>query len=96
MQSTEQPVEKKKFDRNAYMREYQKKRRQEDPEWREKLAAKKREHYRGKIALKPEIYGLNNRDALMLRTYYQKMLLLEPDCVAEIILELGLPDMVSF
>jgi hypothetical protein len=96
MESTDQPAEKKSFDRNAYMRAYQKRRRQEDPEWREKLAAKKRDHYRGKIALKPEIYGLNNRDALMLRTYYHKLLLLEPDCVAEIILELGLPELPTF
>lgn len=87
---------KKPFDRNAYMRAYNKKRRETDPDFKEKMKRAKREYHRGKMELQPEQYGLNARDALTLRTYYQKMLLLEPTCVADIILEFGLPEMPAF
>jgi hypothetical protein len=62
------------------------------------LAAKKRAYYKAKpkAEIDPSVYGLNAMDAARLRAYYHKMLLLEPDCVAEIILELGLPEMPTF
>lgn len=92
---TEQPT-KKPFDRNAYMRAYNKKRKEIDPNFRENMKKKKRDYHRGKMELEPDLYGLNSRDALTLRTYYQKMLLLEPSCVADIILEFGLPELPTF
>jgi hypothetical protein len=97
-ETTPEPT-KKPFDRNAYMRAYYKKRRAADPVFKEKLNQTKRDYYRakkGQVQFNPEIYGLNARDALTLRSYYEKMLLLEPTCVADIILEFGLPEMPAF
>lgn len=90
---------KKPFDRNAYMRAYNKKRKEADPAFKEKINQTKRDYYRakkGQVQFNPEMYGLNARDALTLRTYYEKMLLLQPECVVDIILEFGLPEMPVF
>lgn len=93
-ETTTEPT-KKTLDRKAYMKAYRKK-RLEDPEYHEKLKKSKRDYHRDKTEMDPDMYGLNTRDALTLRAYYKKMMLLEPTCVADIILEFGLPEMAAF
>ena len=90
--------EKKKFDRKEYMRQYMKKRYYDKPDETKKLLIKRAKQYREKTQgmSNPEEYGLDQRDVQLLRTYYKKVLLLRPDAIQDVLIELGVPEMAPF
>jgi hypothetical protein len=90
--------EKKKFDRKEYMRQYMKKRYYDKPEETKKFLKNKAKRYREKTQgmQNPEEYGLDQRDVQLLRTYYKKVLLLRPDAIQDVLIELGVPEMAPF
>jgi hypothetical protein len=87
--------EKKKFDRKEYMKNYMKKRYYEKPEETQKILKNKAKQYRAKN-IKIGEYGLDQDDVEQLRSYYQKVLLLCPDAILDILLEFGVPETTVF
>jgi glucosamine 6-phosphate synthetase-like amidotransferase/phosphosugar isomerase protein len=88
-------INKKKFDRKEYMKNYMKKRYYEKPEVTKELLKQRaiKYHEKTKAIINADQYGLDKRDVQLLRTYYKKVLLLRPDAIEDILLELGVPEM---
>jgi hypothetical protein len=91
----EEVINKPKFDRKEYMKNYMKKRYYEKPEVTKELLKQRAIKYREKTQGMEDAnqYGLDRRDVQLLRTYYKKVLLLRPDAIEDILIELGVPHM---